>query len=163
MSSHSSSRCKECGKRRDVMSACITLASSEDDTCAAGEKMRFDLGLTTLSRADFRMNKDASEVTFKTSGMYCIRFEGVIGVSSLASMSAHQRSIITVRFERSPDFSSDQRAFSTFDISPGDISRSTMLPFNSGDVLSIALRSANGRVVAIGKGCRCIIYRVGDV
>ena len=142
--------------------AAIIMMTSDDDITRS--KVYFNLGVTSINNQHFSVNGDVSSLKFKVSGLYQIQFEGVVTASSIGSNSSVGKSgVINLRFNRTPELDVDRLPFSKFELSPGEISKSTILPFNKGDSLEVLLKSANGNQVAIGKSSRLIVVRVDDL
>lgn len=129
--------------------ASIILISTEDD--ATSGKIYFDIGQAHGKK--FNISQDGGSIEFKVSGVYVVKFESSIFIETDSAV---------LEFVKTPEFDSLHKPFSKFNISSGEVIRSTLLKFKQGDRLEVNVRSSNESAVAVGSGTVMMLYKVED-
>lgn len=156
------SKCDKCGKYKDSDStkkykssreAAIIVMTNDNDLASVGSGgVYFGKGITSSGK--FSVSSDGSLIKFKYPGLYRLQFEGMI---------ESEGEEISLVFKRFPSFEENKLPFSQFTCSRGEVSKTTILPFNYGDKLQIIMRSDNGSPVLVAKHTRLLVIRVDDL
>lgn len=132
--------------------AAIVLMTPDDDVTKSKVYFGSGIAINGLNQR-FDVNSDGSSIKFRVAGLYELQFQGVI---------SSRTDIATLSFRKTPDFDAQHIPFSKAEISSGEVSKSTILPFDKGDRLEVLLKSTDGSQVAIGKGTKLLVVRVDD-